>query len=324
MTLRKIRAVGAVVLSLACASHATAQAPAYPSKPITLLVGIGAGSNTDVLARLTAKRLSERLKQPVVVDNRAGAGGTIAAGAVVAAQADGYTLLWATSSVPLFPHMYDNLRFDPIKGLVGVGAVAEGGLVMLTRADAPWKNLAELVAYGRSKPKGTITYASAGIGSNAYLFSEIFAQATGLEFVHVPYKGSSAALTDVLTGQVDFVFDGPSTAISQVESGRVRALAFSTGNRSPFMPNVPSMREAGVKDFSQRTWLGFFASAGTPKAIVDFLSNEIQAVVTQPSFKQELAMVLHEPLKLGATEFTEMYRRESEEWGVRLKTLKLK
>ena len=310
-------------LVMLCASRAGAQAPVYPVKPITVLVGIGAGSNTDVLARLAAKRLSERLRQPVLIENRPGAGGTIAAAAAAAAPADGYTLLWASSSIPLFPHMYRNLRFDPIRDLVGVGGVAEGGLVMLTRPNAPWKNLAELIAYGKSKPKGSITYASAGIGSNAYLFSELFAQSAGLEFVHVPYKGSSAALTDVMAGQVDFVFDGPSTAVPQVESGRVRAIAFSTKNRSAFMPNVPTMNEAGAKGFAQRTWLGFFAPVGTPKAIVDRLSEEIQGFVVDHSFRKELALVSHEPMKMSSTDFSAMVSRESDEWAVRLKTINL-
>ena len=296
---------------------------AYPNRPIQLIVGIGAGSNTDALARLAAKRLSERLKQPVIVENRAGAGGTIGAGLVAGAAPDGYTLLWGTSSVPMFAHLNSNLKFDPVKDLVGVSGVAEGGLVMLTRTNAPWKNLAELVAYGKSKPPGAITYASAGIGSNAYLFSEIFAQATGLEFLHVPYKGSSAALTDVMAGQIDFVFDGPSTAIPQVDAGRVRALAFSTKNRSPFMPAVPSMQEAGTKGFAQRTWLEFFAPMGTPKAIVDRLSQEIQSFVAQPSFRDDLAAVAHEPMKIAGPEFTDMVRKESDEWAVRLKAMKM-
>lgn len=299
-------------------------ATSYPNRPIQVLVGIGAGSNTDVIARIAAKHLADRLKQPVVVDNRPGAGGTIAVGAVAAAAPDGYTLLWATSSIPLFPHMYDNLRFDPIKSIVGVAGVAEGGLVMLTRPNAPWKTLAEMVAYGKSHPKGTITYASAGIGSNAYLFSEMFAQATGLEFVHVPYKGSSAALTDVMSGQIDFVFDGPSTAVPQVEAGRVRALAFSTGRRSPFMPDVPSMSEAGVKGYAQRTWLGFFAPAGTPKPVLEKLSREVQAFVVEPAFQKELAAASHEPWNLSGAELTELIQREADEWAVKLRNVKLK
>jgi tripartite-type tricarboxylate transporter receptor subunit TctC len=297
---------------------------AYPAKPVTVVLGIGAGSTTDVLARLASRRLADRLKQPVVVDNKPGAGGTIAAAAVAAAPADGYTLLFASSSIPLFPHMYDNLRFDPVKDLVGVGTVAEGGLVMLTRPNAPWKNLAELIEYGKSKPKGTITYASAGIGSNAYLFSEMLAQFTGLEFVHVPYKGSSAALADVLAGQVDFVFDGPATGAPQVESGRVRALGFSTAKRSATMPNTPTIAEAGVKGFAQRTWVGFFAPAATPKPVVDRISAELEAITATPEFRKELAAAFHEPLRMSAGEFTAMVRKETEEWGPRLKNIKLK
>ena len=212
----------ALALTLLFTHPTQAQTPdPYPARPIKVIVGIGAGSNTDALGRLAASFLSKQLNQAVVVENRPGAGGTIAAEAVATAAPDGYTLLWASSSIPMFPHMYSNLKFDPIKDLVGVGGVAEGGLVILTRPDAPWKTLAEMIQYGKGKPAGAISYASAGIGSNAYLFSEIFAQTVGLEFLHVPYKGSSAALADIVSGQVDFVFDGPSTAIPQVDSGRV-------------------------------------------------------------------------------------------------------
>ncbi|MDO8280472.1 MAG: tripartite tricarboxylate transporter substrate binding protein [Burkholderiaceae bacterium] len=324
---RRTRAVVFAGVLAQCASLASAQgsaAPAYPNRPIQVLIGIGAGSTTDVLGRLAARRLSERLKQPVVVDNRPGAGGTIAAATVAASQPDGYTLLWASSSIPMFPHMYDNLKFDPVKGLAGAGGVAEGGLVMLTRTDAPWKTLGEMISYAKTKPKRTITYASGGIGSNAHVFAELFSQAVGLEFVNVPYKGSSAALTDVMAGQIDFVFDGPSTAIPQVEAGRVRALAFSNKTRSSLMPNVPTLHEAGVTGYSQRTWLAFFVRAGTPKAIVDRLSEEIQAFVSDPSFKQELAGAFHEPWKISGSDLSELVRKEADEWGARLKTIKVK
>jgi tripartite-type tricarboxylate transporter receptor subunit TctC len=223
----------------------------------------------------------------------------------------------------MFPHMYANLKFDPIKDLVGVGGVAEGGLVILTRPDAPWKTLAEMIQYGKGKPSGAISYASAGIGSNAYLFSEIFAQTVGLEFLHVPYKGSSAALADIVSGQVDFVFDGPSTAIPQVDSGRVRALAFSTKNRSSFMPNTPTLNEAGAKGFGQRTWLAFFAPAGTPSAITKKLSDSIGAFVPTPAFRKELGGLAHEPMPMTGEALTSMIKEEAVQWGATLKALKL-
>lgn len=315
----------AAVALLGCLSAQAQQAATsnYPAKPIKVIIGIGAGSNTDALGRLAATFLSSRLQQPVIVENRPGAGGTIGAEAVASAPPDGYTLLWASSSIPMFPHLYKGLKFDPTRDLAGVGGVAEGGLVMLTRVDAPWKSLAELIAYGKSHPPGTISYASAGIGSNGNLFAEIFAQSAGLQFLHVPYKGSSAALADIVTGQVDFVFDGPSTAIPQVDSGRVRALAFSTRERSSFMPKVPSMREAGATGFAQRTWLAFFAPAGTPLAIIEKLSAETMEFVRDPAFRRELAGLGHEPWPLSGPELTALVREETDQWGVTLGKLNL-
>ena len=175
-----------------------AQANGYPQRPIKLLVGIGAGSTTDQLARIAARHLSDVLKQPVVVDNRPGAGGTLGAAAVASAPADGYTLLFTSSSLPTFGYFYDNLKFNPVKDLVGAGSLAQGGMALLTRANAPWKNLGELVADSKKRGAGAITYASAGIGSIAYLYSELLAQTAGIELLHVPYKSSAAALTDLL------------------------------------------------------------------------------------------------------------------------------
>lgn len=294
-----------------------AGAQGFPDKPIELVVGIGAGSTTDVTARVAAKFLSQQLKQPVIVVNKPGAGGTIGADYVAHAPADGYTLLWASGSLPAFHYLY-KLRFDPLRDLAPVGEVAQGGLVMITRPDAPWKSLAELVAYAKSKPPGTVTYASAGIGSNAQIFSEIFAQTTGLKFLHIPYKGSSAALTDVLDGTIDFVFDGLSTSKPLIEAGRVRALAYSAGTRSTFLSQVPTMAQAGVPQFSQRIWLGIFAPGGTPQAIVEKLSDATSAFVATPEFKHDMGSNFYEPFPLKSAQFAELMRKETAEWDVQL------
>ncbi|MGE4370444.1 MAG: Bug family tripartite tricarboxylate transporter substrate binding protein [Burkholderiaceae bacterium] len=307
---------------IAVSAHAQgADVESYPNGPIRVIVGIGAGSNTDALGRLASTYLSERLGQPVVVQNKPGAGGTLGAEEVAKAKPDGYTLLWASSSIPMFPHLRENLRFDPINDLTGVGGVALGGLVMLTRPNAPWKSLAELIKYGKENPPRSITYASAGVGSNAHLFSEILAQSAGLELLHVPYKGSSAAVTDVMGGQIDFVFDGPSTAVGQIAAGNVLPLGFSTKERSSFLPDVPSVAEAGVDGYNQRTWLSFFAPAGTDKRIIEKLSQKIQEFVTDDKFRADLAKLSHEPYKLSADELTAMVAVEGKEWAKRLATL---
>jgi tripartite-type tricarboxylate transporter receptor subunit TctC len=300
-----------------CAHAGQAIAEGYPSKPIELVVGIGAGSTTDVTARIAAKFLSQSLKQSVVVVNKPGAGGTIGAEYVARAPADGYTLLWASGSLPAFHYLY-KLRFDPLTDLAPIGEVAQGGLVMTTRPDAPWNNLKELIAYAKSKPPGTVTYASAGVGSNAEIFSEIFAQTAGLKFLHVPYKGSSAALTDVLSGSIDFVFDGISTSKPLIEAGKVKALGYSAGARSVFMPDIPTMQEAGAEGFSQRIWLGILAPGGTPKAIVDRLSHDVHAFVLTPEFKKDMGTGFYEPFPLESGEFSALMKQETHDWDAQL------
>ena len=292
-----------------------AQANGYPQRPIKLLVGIGAGSTTDQLARIAARHLSDVLKQPVVVDNRPGAGGTLGAAAVASAPADGYTLLFTSSSLPTFGYFYDNLKFNPVKDRVGAGSLAQGGMALLTRANAPWKNLGELVADSKKRGAGAITYASAGIGSIAYLYSELLAQTAGIELLHVPYKSSAAALTDLLAGQVDVVFDGTTTAKAQLDAGLVRALAYSTGQRSSFLPDVPTMQEAGVNGFAQRTWFGISVPAKTPAGVVERLSAATLAVNDLPAFRKELAAAAHEPMKMEAAQFEQLIQGEYRQWG---------
>ncbi|MET4578853.1 tripartite tricarboxylate transporter substrate binding protein [Ottowia thiooxydans] len=287
----------------------------YPQRPIKLVVGIGAGSTTDLLTRIAARNLSEALKQPVVVENRPGAGGTLGAAAVATAPPDGYTLLFVSSSLPTFGHFYDNLKFDPVKDLVGAAGLAQGGMVMLTRPGAPWKNLAELVAYGKAKPDGTVSYASAGVGSIAYLYSELFAQNMGQKFLHVPYKSSAAALADLLAGHVDFVFDGTTTAKPMIDAGKVQALAYSSNRRNPFLPQVPTMQEAGVKDFDQRTWFGISAPRGTPQKILDRISKASATFTGQSAYRNELAGAAHEPMAMSAQAFERLVQDEARVWG---------
>lgn len=311
------KSLSTVLLTLGtlCTALSVQAAGAYPDRPLKLVVGIGAGSTTDALARIAGRQLSQALGQPVVVENRPGAGGTIGAGAVASATPDGYTILFASSSLPTFTHFYPGMNFDPQTDLVGVGALAQGGMVMLTRQNAPWSSVQELVAYAKSKPADTVTYASAGIGSIAYLFSELFAQSADVQLLHVPYKSSAAALTDLMAGSVDFAFDGPTTAIPQVKSGHTRALAYSTESRSAFMPEVPSMAEAGVDGFAQRTWFGLMVPKATPQPVVDRLSQAILSFVDNADYRAELAAATHEPLRQDAAEFQRLVADEYATWG---------
>ncbi|RMX08566.1 tripartite tricarboxylate transporter substrate binding protein [Corticibacter populi] len=287
----------------------------YPSKPIKLVVGIAAGSTTDLLARVAARHLSDALGQSVVIENRPGAGGTLGVSSVATAAADGHTLLFVSSSLPTFPYFYSGLRFDPLKSFVYAGGLAQGGMVMLTRPDAPWQNLADLIAYAKSRPAEAVSYASAGVGSIAYLYSELFGHLTGLQFLHVPYQSSAAALADLLSGQVDFVFDGTTTALPQVQSGRTRALAYSDSRRTPFLPQVPTMQEAGAPEFSQRTWFGLAAPASTDAAIIEKISRAAQAFTASPTYQKELADAAHEPLTMTAAPFQQLIENDTSMWG---------
>ncbi|THU03792.1 tripartite tricarboxylate transporter substrate binding protein [Lampropedia puyangensis] len=304
-----------VIPAFSLPAIAGSSTPTYPTRAIKLVVGIGAGSTTDLLARVAGKHLSEALGQPVVIENRPGAGGTLGAGVVAAAKPDGHTLLFVSSSLPTFPSFYDKLRFDPVHDLIGAGGLAQGGMVMLTRANAPWKNLNELIDYAQSRPAQTISYASAGIGSIAYLYSELLAQLTGIEFLHVPYPSSAAAMTDLMAGQVDFVFDGTTTAIPQAKSGRSRALAYSAEQRSPFMPEVPTLKEAGVTGFSQRTWFGFAAPKGTDISIIQAIATASEHFNANASYQAELADAFHEPMPMSATAFNALIQEEATMWS---------
>lgn len=295
---------------------------AYPDRPIKLIVGIGAGSATDTMARLISRKLTERLPQPIVVDNRAGAGGTLAAEAVAKAPPDGYTLLWGTSSVPIFQHMY-TLRFDPEKDLIPVGAVAQGAMVLMIRVDDKAQTVADLVARAKEKPKA-VSYASAGVGSNAHLASEVFGHTAGVDLLHVPYKSSAAGLVDLRAGQIDFIFDALVTVAPQVKAKVVKALAVTTTTRSRFMPDVPTMSEAGIKDFAHPIWFMVFAPAGTPKPVVDRLSTEMREIVSQPSFREELAGFGLEPFAASSDALAVQIRNESESWNQKVISMKLK
>lgn len=309
----------AAALTTLAASFACAQT--YPDKPVKMIVGVGAGSATDVAARLVAKKLSERLGQQVVVENRPGVAGTLAAEATAKAQPDGYTLFWGSSSVPMYRIMYNNLRFDPDKDIVPVGGAAQGAMVLLVKND-PKASLSDLLAQARAKA-GAVSYASAGVGSNAHLASEVIGKIVGAQFLHVPYKSSAAGVVDMMGGQINFVVDGLATSLPLIKSGQLKALGVTTTRRSSFLPDVPTLDEAGVRGFSHPIWLAIFAPASTPKPIVDKLSTELHAIAGSLGFKDELANMGLEPFPIRATDLAAQVKVESEDWSRKLSGMKL-
>jgi len=263
--------LAALVTTLLCAS---ASAQDYPARPVRIIVPYSAGGNADILGRTLAQKLGDALRQPFVVENRAGANGGIGTDLVAKAAPDGYTLL-VTASGPLTvnPTLYKNVPYDPVKDFAPLSECAVYQYVLVTLASSPFKSIAGIAAAARAKP-GSVSYGSTGVGGGNHLSGELFALATGTQLTHVPYKGSAPALSDLLGGQLSFMFDTVITSVPQIRAGKLRAFAVSSAKRASSLPEVPTMQEAGIKGFDISQWQGFLAPAGTPKAVVDRLNAE--------------------------------------------------
>ncbi len=297
---------------LAAAPQAFAQA--WPDKPIRLIVNFGTGGAPDLVARLYAPRLSEALGQPVVVENRAGAGGNIGVEAVARSAADGYTLLSsASSSFVIGPHIYTKLAFDPVKDIVPVAAAALTPMYLVVRPGLPAATVAELVAHARANP-GKLNYGSAGAGTLPHAAAEMLLRTAGIRATHVPYKGSGAALAALLGDQVDFVFD-PGVAIPQVKAGKVRLLAVGSAARSPGFQDTPTLREAGA-DMTAVSVVGLFAPAGTPAEIVARLNRELARIMQAPESRAALSAMAAEGITASPQEFAAQLARDRERFGV--------
>ena len=297
---------------LAAAPQAFAQA--WPDKPIRLIVNFGTGGAPDLVARLYAPRLSEALGQPVVVENRAGAGGNIGVEAVVRSAPDGYTLLSsASSSFVIGPHIYTKLAFDPVKDIVPVAAAALTPMYLVVRPGLPAATVAELVAHARANP-GKLNYGSAGAGTLPHAAAEMLLRPAGIRATHVPYKGSGAALAALLGDQVDFVFD-PGVAIPQVKAGKVRLLAVGSAARSPGFQDTPTLREAGA-DMTAVSVVGLFAPAGTPAEIVARLNRELARIMQAPESRAALSAMAAEGITASPQEFAAQLTRDRERFGV--------
>jgi len=275
-----------LVVTLAlCAAVGTAAADTYPSKPITLIVPFPAGGVTDLGARLVAKGLSEKLKQPIVVDNRAGASGRIGTEAAARAQPDGYTLLYGLSVTHgMLMASTHKPNYDPVKSFTPIAPLFWYGPVLICNPSVPAKNVTELVAYAKRQPDG-LRYASAGIGSGVHFTMEHFAALAGIKTLHVPYKGGAPALQAVMGGQVDCTIDG--AARSHVQSGAVRAIASTGAKRDAIFPDVPTMAESGIAGFDMTIWQALFAPAGLPPEVAAKLREALRQVMASPGFAEQ-------------------------------------
>jgi tripartite-type tricarboxylate transporter receptor subunit TctC len=306
-------------LALAVAPFAHAQDD-YPNRTVRIIVPFAPGGSTDVVARILADKLGTDLKQSFVVENRAGAGGNIGADAVAKASPDGYTLLMGTTGVlAINKYLYKEMSFDPERDLVPVSYTSLITNILVVNPQVPAKTVSELVALARAKP-GSLTFASSGAGSSTHLSAELFKSMAGVDILHVPYKGSSQAITDLMGGQVTMLFDNAPSSIPFVEQGKLRALAVTSTKRLPNLPDVPTLDEAGVKGYESLSWSGIMAPAGTPKRVIDKLNAAIEKILRDPDVKQRFASLGVEPVGGPPEAFSRHIRAESEKWARVVKT----
>ena len=290
-----------------------AWAQAYPSRPVRIIVGFAPGGATDIMARLIGQWLSERLGQQFIVENRPGAASNIATEAVVNAPPDGYTLLMATSVNAINATLYDKLNFNLIRDVVPIASIHREPFVMEANPSVPVKTVAEFIAYAKANP-GKLTMASAGIGSGNHISGELFKMMTGVNLVHVPYRGGGPALVDLISGQVQVLFATMSSSIEYVRAGKLRALAVTTATRSSVLPDIPTVAEF-VPGYESSFWTGVGAPKNTPAEIVDKLNKEMNATLADPKFKARLADLGGTALSGSPLDFGKFVADETEKWA---------
>ena len=286
----------------------------YPSRPLKLIVPFPPAGATDIVGRIVAQKLSERLGQPVVVENRPGAGGSLGSDLAAKATPDGYTILIATSSTHSIGPALQKLPYDPIRDFAPITHVANVPNVLVVSPKLPAKNLAELVALARSQP-GKLNYASAGVGSITQLNAELFKMIAKVDIVHVPYKGTQLSIPDLANGSVSMLFDSLASAVPNIKSGNVRPLALNAPRRSALFPDLPTLAEAGMPEFDLYTWFGMFAPAGTPPEAVARIQREVVAGLKSPDVLERFAAVGAEPVGSTPAEFVERIRSDAAKWG---------
>ena len=279
-----------------------ANADDYPSRPVKIIVPFGAGGPTDVYTRAIGEELRKSLHQPFVMENRPGAGTTIGTDVVAKSPPDGYTLLMVSGTQTVNETLFAHKQYQLMRDLVPIAPLIDTDLVLVVHPSAPAKNLNELLALARAKP-GTINYGSSGPGSNYHMAGELLKNLTGVDIVHVPYKGSTGARNDILSGQIQILFDSVPTMTPMIKAGLVRAIGTSGKVRSPTLPDVPTITEAGVPGFNATLWVGFMAPAGTPQPIVDKLNQEITRILARPDIKEAWEKTGATPIVITQPEF---------------------
>ena len=295
----------------------------YPNKPIRIIVAYTPAGTTDILARALGQKLTEAWGQPVIVENRPGANGNIGTEVAAKATPDGYTLLMVTAgSHGVNPSLYRKLAWDAVKDFAPVSLVALVPNIMVVNNSVPVKNVKELIAYLKASP-GKYSYGSPGLGSTAHMSMELFKSMTGTDIVHIPYKGSAGVLQDLIAGQVMITIDNMPPYLPQVKAGKLRALAVSPAKRSPAVPDVPTIAEAGVTGYDAAAWFGLVAPAGTPKAVVDKLAAETQKILKQPDVAERLSGLGAEPVGSTPDQFAAFIKVEIAKWAKVIKDAKV-
>jgi tripartite-type tricarboxylate transporter receptor subunit TctC len=316
---------------VAAAVASGAQGPCYragaqdrfPAKPLRMVVPFAAGGSTDILARLCAQFLTDALGQTTVVENVTGAGGTLGAGRVLEAPADGHTLLAGTPGpITINPRLMPRIGYDPLRDFAPVAFVGDSPAVVVVRRDSPVGSVGELVRRAKAEP-GKVTYASAGIGSFAHLSGALFEWRAGVRMVHVPYRGTAPAATDVMAGQVDVMFENYPSVQAYIASGDLRTLALGAGRRSALLPGVPTVVEEGVPGYESTSWFGLFARAGAPPAAIEALNAAIEAGLRKPETATRLATMGVEPVGGAPAAFGDYIARRLREAGELIKTARI-
>jgi len=310
-----------VVLFAALAAIGFARAESYPSKPVRLVVGFAPGGASDLLGRLVAQKLGESMRQTVVVDNRPSAGGIVGSDIVAKATPDGHTLLVGSSAAfAIAPHLRKDLPYDTRRDFTPVSMFANLTFVLLVNPKVPAKSVKQLITLAKAQP-GKLNYGSAGNGTTTHMVSALFAEMANIDVVHVPYKGAGPAMVDLISGQINVLFDAAFTSIPQLKSGRVRAIAVSGSKRSALLPQVPTVIEAGVPGYTAGSWFAIFGPAKLDRAALHRLNKEIEAAMSQPDVKQQLAARGAEPWTTSPEELGRFVASESERYGKLIKAI---
>jgi tripartite-type tricarboxylate transporter receptor subunit TctC len=303
--------VGGIVALLA----GTAAAQGYPAKPIRFIVPFPPGGGTDIVARTVATRLTETKKWAIVLENKPGAGGNLGIEQAVKSPADGYTMvIGQTSNLAINPTLYRNLSYAPLRDLAPVALMVSAPIILVTSDKRPFKSVAEVVAAAKAKP-GQLSYASPGNGTVAHLTAELFQRAAGIQLSHIPYKGASQAMTDLMGGQVDLYLSSVPSAIAQIKGGKLRALAVTGAKRSAELPEVPAIAESGYKGFEVTTWYGLLLPAGSPEPVVKLLNGEVNHVLRLPDVRSRLAAEGGDVLGGTPGEFAAVLKADLARWG---------